>query len=67
MNATWVDVVLDDGTEFEAHWSEDMSGEFQPQYAGWFIRRIETSPPFMTIGFQEIQDPVGWKLMKDAI
>lgn len=60
-NATWIDVILEDGMELEAHWSEDMSGEFQPKYAGWFIRRVDIDNPKIITGYQEIHDPIGWR------
>jgi len=34
--ATWVQVRLKDGSIIRAHYAEDLSGEEQPPFQGWF-------------------------------
>lgn len=36
-NATWIIVLLDNGDVRKAHFAEDLSGEFQPAFSGWFV------------------------------
>jgi len=40
----WVLVQLPDGTELEAHWACDLTGEEQPPFRGWFNRQYRQVP-----------------------
>lgn len=55
-NASWVKVLMRDGTIHEAHFASDLSGEDQPPFEGWFIRA--SKPEY---GFYGIDDPVAWQ------
>jgi len=53
VNAKRVKVILADGTIYpDAHFAMDLSGEEQPPFIGWFVRRGRS--------FCEISTPVGW-------
>lgn len=54
-NATWVEVLLRDRTVKVAHWAEDLSGEEQPPFSGWFVGKGEQS--FSAL----IGEPIGWR------
>ena len=49
-NATWIEVIMSDGTTLEAHWAQDLSGEDQPPFQGWFNRKLV-----------QIETPDGWR------
>lgn len=49
----WLDVMMADGEIVRAHWAQDMSGEEQPPYRGWF-RRIGSFNG-------QIGEPILWK------
>lgn len=49
----WLDVMMPDGAIIRAHWAQDMSGEEQPPFRGWF-RKVGS---FMA----EIGEPILWK------
>lgn len=51
-----VQLLLKDGSVCQdAHWAQDLSGEEQPAYSGWFYRSSET------LFDQVYPDPVGWR------
>lgn len=52
-NASWVDVLMGDGTVQRAHWASDLSGEDQPPFEGWFVNRGTY--------FEGIPEPVAWR------
>ncbi|MEQ1644894.1 MAG: hypothetical protein ABL959_15705 [Pyrinomonadaceae bacterium] len=54
-NASWIRVILPGGQKLEAHWAQDLSGEEQPPFKGWF-RKYEGSS-----GFSQIAEPIGWR------
>ncbi len=54
-NATTIRVKMRDGVMHEAHWAEDISGEDQPAFRGWFIA--------VGNSFREIDEPVEWMPM----
>ncbi len=54
-DASWVIVRLKDNTEVEAHFAENLSGEDQPPFSGWFRR---SSDPGSMIA---VEQPMGWK------
>jgi hypothetical protein len=58
-NATWVMVKMKDGSEIKAHWAEDLSGDFQPPFKGWFKKNTETTNI-------QIDEPVKWKPIKKS-
>jgi hypothetical protein len=51
-NATWLLVKMADGMIYRAHWACDLSGEEQPPFRGWFIRKSD----FM----KQIETPKFW-------
>jgi hypothetical protein len=55
-NATWVMVKMKDGEELEAHWAQDLSGENQPPFKGWFMKNSHT--------MIQIETPIKWKPIK---
>lgn len=55
-NATWIQVLMTDGTEQRAHWAQDLSGEEQPAFRGWFVKAGSVDPYMRQIG-----EPIGWK------
>lgn len=54
-NATWVEVLLPDHTVVNAHWAEDMSGEEQPPFRGWFASSASLT------SFREVPAPIAWR------
>lgn len=62
MNATWVLVLQADGTEIEAHWAQDLSGEEQPPFRGWYVRY----PDGGDSRFRGIPTPLGWRKLPVA-
>lgn len=55
-NATWI-IVRNDAGEHRAHWAEDMSGEEQPAFRGWFREALHGC------GFVELPggEPTEWR------
>jgi hypothetical protein len=54
-NAKWLILLLNNGTTVRAHYAEDLSGEDQPPFRGWFEE-------MGSHGFSEVSgDPIGWK------
>ena len=53
-NATVVKVIDESGHHFNAHWAEDLSGECQPPFRGWFRATCTNG------GYYGIPEPVGW-------
>ena len=53
-----VRVKLKSGQVLEAHFAQDLSGEEQPPFQGWFKQRSAKHPEY---GFVQIDDPVGWR------
>lgn len=56
-----VRVKLKSGKITEAHFAQDLSGEDQPPFKGWFTLRSAAHPEY---GFIQIDDPISWKPMK---
>lgn len=52
-NATEIQVLMKDGLIQIAHWAQDLSGEEQPPFQGWFIKQGH--------GYSQIDDPIAWK------
>lgn len=52
----WLGVMMADGEIVRAHWAQDMSGEEQPPYRGWFER-------FGTF-MREVDAPILWKAIE---
>ena len=60
-NAKSIRVLMKDGTIHEdAHWAQDLSGEDQPPFIGWFIPRSKEHPEF---GYVGIEAPKSWMPM----
>jgi hypothetical protein len=58
-NATEIQVKMADGTVIKpVHWAEDLSGEWQPAFRGWF------KPGGGKDGFVEIEEPALWAPME---
>ncbi len=55
-DSTWIEVETTGGNIVRAHWASDMSGEEQPPFEGWFVKRGDT--------FYQIQ-PIHWRALKD--
>lgn len=36
-DCTWVEIERRDGVVVKAHFAEDLSGEEQPSFSGWFV------------------------------
>lgn len=54
-DATWIEVMMWDGTIHRAHWAEDLSGEEQPPFRGWFISTVSG------LSFIQIPTPELWR------
>lgn len=62
-NATVIEVRMQDGTvHTEAHWAQDLSGEDQPPFRGWFVPVKDASGK--TVSFREIIAPMHWREKK---
>lgn len=46
------------GKVLEAHYAQDLSGEDQPPFKGWFTKRSKTHPEY---GYVQIDTPIAWK------
>jgi hypothetical protein len=55
-NATEVEVLTRDDKIVVAHWASDLSGEEQPPFRGWFVRKASY--------FGEIETPKEWRPLK---
>ncbi len=56
-DCTWVEVRVDTGTVstvYVAHWAQDLSGEEQPPFSGWFINHPSG-------GYAGIPNPFCWR------
>lgn len=53
-----VKVKLSSGKILKAHFAQDLSGEEQPPFQGWFTERSKVHPEY---GFIQIDTPVAWK------
>lgn len=53
-NATWITVLMENGTTQNAHWAQDLSGEDQPMFRGWFIKSGDHD-------YSPIDEPIAWK------
>lgn len=53
-----VEVRMKNGKKLIAHFAQDLSGEEQPPFKGWFIERSKQHPEY---GFIGIDDPVAWR------
>lgn len=58
-NATNVEVLTAEGKQLVAHWAEDLSGEDQPAFSGWFIK-VEGSKHCLAY-FSGIREPKAWR------
>lgn len=36
-DCTWIEIECSDGAIVRAHFAQDLSGEEQPSYSGWFV------------------------------
>jgi desulfoferrodoxin (superoxide reductase-like protein) len=52
-NGKWLDVMMSNGEIIRAHWAQDMSGEEQPPYRGWYREMGSIMGP--------IDDPILWR------
>jgi hypothetical protein len=52
-NATDIEALMPDGTVMVVHWAEDLSGEEQPPFRGWFTDRGRY--------YEQVDTPVGWR------
>lgn len=56
INSVRIKVLMKDGTVHpDAHFAQDLSGEDQPQFIGWFIPQSDAK------GFVAISEPLAWK------
>lgn len=58
-NATNIEVITRQGKRMIAHWAQDLSGEDQLPFKGWFI--AVKNDQGKTVGFKEIDDLDGWR------
>lgn len=56
-----VEVKLASGERLYAHFAQDLSGEEQPPFSGWFKQRSKTHPEY---GFVQIDEPIAWREQK---
>jgi hypothetical protein len=58
-NASEIEVLLPSNEVIVAHWAEDMSGEYQPPFRGWFkaVRDKEGK----VRSYAQIETPVAWR------
>lgn len=54
-NATNIEVLMANGDVLVAHWAQDLSGECQPPFKGWFVKRAGG------YGAYEIDTPKKWR------
>lgn len=61
LDATLIRVRLTNDKEFTAHFAEDLSGEEQPAFSGWFVSGGYKG------GFKEVEAPPReWRTLTDA-
>jgi hypothetical protein len=53
-----VRVKLESGEILDAHFAQDLSGEEQPPFQGWFKLRSKKHPEY---GYVQIDCPIAWK------
>jgi hypothetical protein len=53
-DATWVEVKSRNGMTWAAHWAQDLSGEEQPVFSGFFVFDGPT-------GYRELSHIEGWR------
>jgi hypothetical protein len=53
-DATWIEIRASGGMIWAAHWAQDLSGEEQPVFIGWFVF---DGPR----GFRDIGQPKAWR------
>lgn len=53
-NATEIEGLMPHGTILRVHFAEDLSGEDQPAFSGWFV-------PGGRNGFREVETPTAWR------
>lgn len=57
-DASWVEVKMPNGMIWAAHWAEDLSGEEQPPFLGWFVFDGIHLPH---CGYRQLTHPVSWR------
>lgn len=57
-----VRVKLKSGKTLTAHFAQDLSGEEQPPFKGWFTERSKIHPEY---GYVEIETPIAWKPLEN--
>ena len=55
-----VEVRMKNGKKRIAHFAQDLSGEEQPPFKGWFTERSKQHPEY---GYVQVDDPVAWRPM----
>ncbi|HYG36368.1 MAG TPA: hypothetical protein VEC99_16360 [Clostridia bacterium] len=60
-DATDIEVQLEDGSILVAHWAQDLSGEEQPPFIGWFTAVKDSQGN--RDGYREIKTPLCWRKM----
>lgn len=60
-NATWVWGKLASGEQVKMHWAEDLSGEEQPPFKGWYVRVGEGAAGY----FSQVE-PVAWLPLQES-
>jgi hypothetical protein len=58
-NATKILAVYPGGSEVVVHWAQDLSGEDQPPFEGWF--KDDTDTNGNRTGYSAVPEPAGWK------
>lgn len=63
-NAKEIEVKMRDGQVLTAHWAQDLSGEDQPPFIGWFTAAKDSRGK--TSRFREIETPIAWRPVSGA-
>lgn len=53
-DTTWIEIQQRNGMIWAAHWAQDLSGEEQPCFRGWFVFGGPT-------GYRELSHAVAWR------
>ena len=59
LDCTYVELELKDGSVVVGHWAQDLSGEYQPPFSGWFVE-----VPGCKYFKQVYPRPVAWRPIK---
>jgi len=52
----WIEAILKDGATARIHWAQDLSGEAQPAFSGWFYEKVNGG-----MFYEIFPEPVRWR------